>query len=169
MKQLIAIILLVLICACSNKPSQSRDSHSELLTTWVKLERDTEGYLIYDPCNGTTTSITIAPNTAIFDLSQETPDTLKIASINILNATNTIQFIASRDNYSVNAVLKSIDLDQKLWLLKWELTPKYQPNNIRKGKMMVTKREFVKDFRFVDQPCDHERVAEKEFLPIEFD
>ena len=37
------------------------------------------------------------------------------------------------------------------------------------GKMMVTKKEFVKDFRFVGHPCDFERVAEREFLPIEFD
>jgi hypothetical protein len=66
-------------------------------------------------------------------------------------------------------VLKGIDVDRKLWLLKWELTPKYEPYNIRNGKMMVTKKEFVKDFRFVDRPCDFERVVEREFLPIEFD
>ena len=169
MKQPIAIILLVLICACSKKSSHSRDSHSELLTTWVKLERDTTGYLIYEPCNGATTSVTMVNDTAIFDLSQETPDTLTIESVNLLNSTNTIQFLAMRDNYSVNVVLKGIDVDRKLWLLKWELTPKYEPYNIRNGKMMVTKKEFVKDFRFVDRPCDFERVVEREFLPIEFD
>ncbi|WP_229669566.1 hypothetical protein, partial [Yeosuana aromativorans] len=170
MKKTISIIIfLILIFSCSRKTNNNWNKNSELFGTWVKLERDSKGYLIYDPCNGINKSVTINKDIAIYDLSQETPDTLKIDSIKILNSSNEIEFSGTQEFYSMKSLIKVIDFDKKLYLLKWELTPKNNPNYPRKGKMMMTKKDFEKDFRFIDNPCDYDRVAEKEFLPIEYD
>ena len=155
--------------SCSRKIDNNWNENSELFGTWVKLERDDKGYLIYDPCDGINKSITLNKDIVIYDLSQETPDTLKIDSIKILKTLNQIEFSGTHEFYSIKSIMKIIDFDKKLYLLKWQLTPKNNTEDIRKGKMMMTRKYFEKDFRFIDNPCDYARVAEKEFLPIEYD
>ena len=164
------IIFLIIIFSCSRKIDNSWAENSELFGTWVNLERDDKGYLIYEPCDGGYTNIIdINNDIVIYDLGHESPDTLIIDEVKILESSNQIEFLATHELYHMRSIMKIIDFDKKLYLWKWELSPISSPNNKRKGKMMMTRKDFEKDFRFIDNPCDNERVPEKVFLPIEYD
>ena len=163
------IIILIIIFSCSRKTDNNWKENSELFGTWINLERDDKGYLIYGPCDGNNNFIILTKDNVIYDLGHESPDTLKVDSIRILKTTNEIEFSSTHDFYSIKSILKIIDFDKKLYLLKWELTPKNNKNDLRKGKMMMTRKEYEKDFRFIDNPCDYGKIHEKEFLPIEYD
>ena len=163
------IIILIFIFSFTRKPGNEWKNKSEIIGTWVNLERDDKGYLIYDPCDGNNNYITITENNAIYDLGHEGPDTLKINSVKILSTSNEIEFLSTHEFYTIKSIMKIIDFDKKLYLLKWELSPKNSPNDLRKGKMMMTRKKYEKDFRFIDNPCDYGKIPEKIFLPIEYD
>lgn len=170
MKKIASItLILIIIFSCSNKTVNVWKEKSELLGTWIKLERDNKGYLIYDPCDGNNNFIGITKNNIIYDLSHESPDTLKIDFIKILKTKNEIEFSGTQKFYSIKSILKIIDSKNKLYLLKWELKPKNSSENLRKGKMMITRKGNEKYFRFIDNPCDNEKIPEKEFLPVEYE
>ena len=170
MKKITSIIIILIITfSCSRKIDNNWKENSELFGTWVNLERDNEGYLIYDPCDGNNNFVTITKDNVIYDIGHEGPDTLKFKYIKILKTSNEIEFLGTLKYSSTKSTMKIIDFDKKLYLLKWELKLKNYPDEIRKGKMMMTRKEYEKDFRFIDNPCDYERIPEKEFLPIEYD
>jgi len=163
------IILLIFIVSCSKKTNNNWEKKSELFGIWINLERDGKGYLVYDPCDGNNNFVTINKNFVIYDLGQESPDTLKIDSIKILESLNEIEFSATHEFYSIKSIMKVIDIENKLYLFKWELTPKNSQGILRRGKMMMTRKNYEKHFRFVDNPCDNEKIPEKVFLPIGYD
>jgi len=158
----------ILLFSCINNENKWKNE-SELIGNWINIERDDKGYLIYDPCDGNTNFIDISKEYVIYDLGHEGPDTLKIEKVDILTSTDKIEFIATNEFYSIKSILKKIDSKEKLFLLKWKLTPVIDKGNERNGKMMMTRMKFEKDFRFIDNPCDSGKIPEKKFLPIEYD
>ncbi|WP_334058385.1 hypothetical protein [Polaribacter sp. P097] len=170
MKKIASItLILIILFSCSNKTDNVWKEKSEVLGTWIKLERDDKGYLIYDFCEGNNNFIGITKNNIIYNLSQESPDTLKIDFIKILKTKNEIEFSGSHEFYSIKSILKIIDSKNNLYLLKWELQPKSSSEKLRKGKMMITRKDHEKYFRFIDNPCDNVKIPEKEFLPVEYE
>ena len=167
MKKVILLLLLTLF-SCSNK-NNFWNNKSEVFGNWIKLERDNKGYLIYNPCNGNNNFININNDFAIFNLSQELPDTLKVNDIKVSNSLREIVFSTTHEFYNINSSLKIIDFDKKLYLLKWKLITKSNNNIQREGKMMVTKSNYSKSFRLINNPCNKEKTTELKFLPIEYE
>jgi hypothetical protein len=124
--------------------------------------------LIYKPCNGNNNSVIINKNSVIYDLGQESPDTLRIDSIKILKSLNEIEFSGTNEFYSIKSIMRIIDVEKKLYLLNWELKPKYSSEKKRNGKMMMTRKGNEKDFRLIVNACDNGRKPEKKFLSIEY-
>ena len=157
-----------MLFSCINEKKNIWGSPSKLQGTWVNLERDQNGYLIYKPCDsGFNSSVIVNKEEIIYQMGHEEPDTLKITSVKILNSLNEIEISGQNEYYSIKSLMKIINIDEKLYLWKWELTPKTGSREMRNGKRMMTRKEFENDFRFIDNPCDTERVPEKEFLPVE--
>lgn len=170
MKKIIPFISLIVILSCFNSPKTHWNDASDLQGTWITLERDSIGYLIYEPCDkGYSSSITVNETKIIYKIGYEGLDTLQIDAVKILNSSNEIEVSAYNDYYSINSLLKIIDADENLYLWKWELRPKIEPKAIRKGKRMMTRQEFRNEFRYIKNPCDSGRVSEKQFLPIEYE
>ncbi len=168
MKKIAFLIILPLLFSCLNEKKSFWKDTSELQGTWVNLERDQNGYLIYNPCDsGYKSSIVVDKGEIIIRMGHEGADTLKISSVEILNSLNEIEIFGNHEYYSIKSTLKIIDFEKKLYLFKWEIKPSGSME-IRNGKMMMTRKEFESDFRFIDNPCDSGRVPEKKFLPVEY-
>lgn len=124
---------------------------------WIKVERDSLGYLVYDPCNGGTPMITIDSGYVTIYWQLDSPNSLVINKF--------IRLVGNRSFY-MNAADKGVNCEftvevkndtQKLILwsfddFKWVMTP----------------YENKSEFRQVNNPCLTEMKTEKQFLPVEF-
>lgn len=143
---------------------------NDLNGKWIKIERDSSGYLVYEPCDkGSKWSVEIIKDEIIYDLSQETPDTLTLLDLNILTPKNQFEIIGQNMYYTMTSVITIIDLEKRLYLLKWRLSPHNDQIQPRTGKMMMTKKENESDFRLIENNCDSVKIMEQEFLPILYD
>lgn len=163
------LLTLIVFVSCFNKKPNYWNDANELHGTWANLERDSSGYLIYEPCDGGfSSSVTISEKQIIYQIGHEDPDTLKIESVKILDSLNEIEVTGQNEYYTIKSLMKIIDIHEKLYLWTWELYPKTGSKELSNGKRMMTREEFRNGFRFIDNPCDTGRVPETKFLPIEY-
>ena len=133
---------------------------------WTQVERDSIGYLVYDPCSGGTPRIKIKSDsiTIIWPLEFEKHPVENFNRVN--DTTFTIQYsrkdftneITSKDQFEI----KVVDYKRKLILWKWKLYDE-------EIKWIMTPDNHANSFRQVNNPCPHDKIPEKVFLPIEFD
>ncbi|HNP48831.1 MAG TPA: hypothetical protein PKK99_02800 [Bacteroidia bacterium] len=124
---------------------------------WILVERDSLGYLIYDPCNGGTPIITIDNGYVTIYWQLDGPSKLVINKFTRLTGNKSFYINASDEggNMEFSAVLKNDKEKLALWTFgdfKWVMTP----------------YENKVEFRQVNNPCPTEMKPEKQFLPVEF-
>ena len=124
---------------------------------WIKLERDSLGYLIYSPCDGGTPRIYIDSGYVKIYWQIGGPDRYSIDKFTRLKGNRSFYIGTLMDTQFVEFTAEIKDPKRKLVLwtfydMKWVMTPV----------------EDTTDFRLVDNPCPHQMLPEKKFLPVEF-
>jgi hypothetical protein len=124
---------------------------------WIMLERDSLGYLVYDPCNGGTPVITIDSGYVTIYWRLDAPSKLVINKFTRLTGNRSFYINAADQggNMEFTAILKNDRQVLALWTFgdfKWVMTP----------------YENKEKFRQVDNPCPTEMKPENQFLPVEY-
>lgn len=165
------VIVAVVVCFLSqfgfsqNKIENWKDFQT-FEKQWIRLERDNQGYLLYQPCEGSINRIDIQQRRIGIYWTLEAPDFFEIekASLNKEGNLFTFNFRGFR-NRTGTVIAKIVDNARGLVLWKIYFST---DNNSPDFVWVMTSKDYISDFRFVDNPCPDAKISEKEFLPIEF-
>lgn len=142
-------------------PRKKWNNLDDLNGYWIELERDKEGYFLYDPCDGETPRMIIDNKSILLKHQIEEPTKFEITEYNVTD--DVISIKSQNENLTAEFVFKLVNQKQNLILFKWNY-PKYK----NKGKRVITRLKLAEKLRMVKDPCDIEKVPEQEFLPVEF-
>ena len=169
-EQVLILILIGIIYSCETNlnqnsaeyiPKEKWNNLNDLNGEWIELERDKEGYFLYDPCDGQTPEIIIDNKSILLKHQIDEPTKFEISEYNITN--DSILIKSQNEILKAEFIFKLIKQKKNLILFKWNF-PKYK----NQGKKIITRLKLAKKLRVVKNPCDIEKVPEQEFLPVEF-
>lgn len=174
-KLLLLVTFLAMASACQKKSAVTSDTSlhverwnnlSGMSKHWVKLERDADGYLVYDPCDGDTPRLEIDSARIEFHFIWDDPYTFKIGHVagTLTKAGLTVFGSGAIGTVTANANL----VDPKNHLVLWAFEINDKQTGSSSFKWLMTPKEHEKEFRHIDNPCPTEKIPEKVFLPIEF-
>lgn len=123
---------------------------------WIKVEKDTDGYLIYDPCDGSTATIEFV-KTGIFINWGIEGQNYYIDKFTRLTGNKAFRMDAG--NTVKGFEIKARIVDSENGIVLWEFDG---------VKWLMTPKENQKYFRIIKNNCISEKRAELEFLPIEY-
>ncbi len=132
---------------------------------WIKLERDTNGYLVYDPCNGDNPRIRIEKGTLIMHHTLDSPDTLAIDTFMIDGQKANLCIVASSENSLYRFEVTVPDEADKLVL--WRIR-QIDDSGDYQYQQVMTPKEYEKGFRHIDNPCPDSMKPEIQFLPVDY-
>lgn len=166
---LVLLIIIISTISCisnaengsSTKIPENWESINDLQGEWVNIERDSTGYLLYEPCDGQTPGIVVSNDSLILRHQLEEPTALPIEKVSISGDSITIN--TSSNILTAEFIFKLVEPNAEHILLKW----KYMDGS--RGKQVITKKELAKNLRKVENPCEKEKVPEYQFLPVEYD
>jgi hypothetical protein len=149
-------LLIIFLSISFSSFSQMRWKHlKDIPHTWVMVERDSAGYLVYKPCNGRTPLINIdGDSLGVYWQLEESKFFINKFALNG-NESFSIRAADSRGTIEFIVEIKNAKQKLVLWTFgdyKWVMTPV----------------ELKDKFRQVNNPCPTEMKREKEFLPVEF-
>lgn len=121
------------------------------------VERDSLGYLVYDPCDGGTPMITIDSGYITIYWQLDAPTKFVINKFTRLTGNRSFYINAAAEDGNMEFTVEIKNGKQKLVLwtfgdFKWVMTP----------------LRFKNLFRQVNNPCPTEKKPEKQFLTVEF-
>lgn len=155
-------------------PMKKWSNFNDFPKDWVMLERDSLGYLVYYPCDGSTPQIKINKDTLTIQWQNEEQKTLieKFTRVTddkfFIKCWGTIAGEDLLELPTINFEVRVVDRKRKLVHWKWVRDFK-PPVYIRDStSWIMTPIDFIDDFRKVDNPCETMKKPEKEFLPIEY-
>lgn len=169
-EQILFLILIGIIYSCETNlnqnsaeyiPQEKWNNLNDLNGEWIELERDKEGYFLYDPCDGETPEVIIDNKSILLKHQIEEPTIFEITEYNVTN--DSISIKSKNENLKAEFTFKLVKQKQNLILFKWNY-PKYK----NQGKRIITRLKLAKKLRLVKDPCDIEKVPKQEFLPVEF-
>jgi hypothetical protein len=155
MKKLLTVLLIVV--SLTSLSQTTWKTVRDIPKKWIMVERDSIGYLIYDPCNGETPMISIDSGYVTVYWRLDAPRKLVINKY-IKSKEQQSFFIDAADEFG-NVVFTAIMKDNKQNLVLWSFDD---------HKWVMTPLENKKSFRHVDNPCPTVMKPEKKFLPVEF-
>ncbi|MDB5232460.1 MAG: hypothetical protein JWN76_3265 [Chitinophagaceae bacterium] len=140
------------------------------------LERDSMGYLVYKPCDGSTPEINLE-SAGILTIQWQLEETK--SRIKRFTQINTNNFLIKCSGTVENGKLMSVKpnisfqirlVDKTRDLYLWTYIADYGRRiNIKDTtKWVMTPTKYIGNFRKVDNPCSTEKISEKIFLPVEF-
>ena len=169
-EQILILILIGIISSCAKSfnensaeyiPQKKWNTLDDLNGEWIEIERDKEGYFLYDPCDGETPNLIIDNKSILLQHQIEEPTKFQIIEYNITS--DSIFIKSQNENLKAEFVFKLVDQKENKILFKWNYL---EYNN--KGKQVITRLELAKKLRIIKNPCDIEKVPEQKFLPVEF-
>jgi hypothetical protein len=124
---------------------------------WIKVEIDKDGYLIYQPCDGSTATIKFEKGEILINWG------IEVQNYYIEKFTRIIGNTSFRLDASVNGQ-KSFEIKVRIvdyinGIVVWEFNGE---------KWLMTPKENYKYFRIIKNNCITEKRPELSFLPIEF-
>jgi len=122
---------------------------------WIKVERDSLGFLIYEPCDGSTPRIVIADNRISAWCWVEECSNCEINRMVFDGNSATIE--GNNDRVNTHFYIETKDEEQGLALWTFE-----------NFKWLMTPLENKMNFRQVHNPCPDQKIPEKTFLPLEY-
>jgi hypothetical protein len=151
------LIAILSILSLTTIAQISWSSLNDIPKKWIKLERDSAGYLVYKPCDGGTPVISMDSGYVTIHWQLDAPDKLSIDKFTRLVGNKAFFIHAASHNTRIDftAEIK----DGKLKLILWTFGG---------NKWMMTPYDNRKNFRLIENPCPHEMKPEKQFLPIEY-
>lgn len=125
---------------------------------WIKVEKDKEGYLIYEPCDGNTETIKIEGARLTINWRIENPQKLELEKFTRLTKNDAFRADAHDYENKKEFEIKAKIVDYQNGIVLWEF------DDI---KWLMTPKENYTSFRIVKNNCKTEKKKELEFLPIE--
>jgi len=170
MKYLLIIPILIFVF-CSFILESTFNNTKYLHKLWTMLERDSIGYLVYNPCDGSTPKINIEGNRILTISGQLEKKEYKIKKITEpLNNNFLITCYDKMENNNSYVIfqIKLVNKTHNLYL--WTcITGFGNQNNLKDTtKWIMTPSKYIDKFRKVDNPCKTEKKIEKAFLPVEY-
>ena len=127
---------------------------------WTQLSRSEKGYVVYQPCDGSTPTIVIQKSALIINWQLESdPHTIQN-----VQQTSDSTFEIDCDNSKLKIIVKWLNKEHSTALWKFQHS---EDGETRKWVMCPTKLKT--QFPFVDNPCPTGKIKEKAFLPIDID
>lgn len=151
------LILLLITISLTSFSQTTWNSIRDIPRMWIMVERDSIGYLVYDPCNGGTPMISIDSGYVTVYWRLDAPRKLVINKFIKLKGKQSF-FINAADEFG-NIVFTATMKDEKQKLVLWTFDDR---------KWVMTPFDNKKSFRYVDNPCPNEMKPEKQFLPLEY-
>jgi hypothetical protein len=156
-KTLIYLSLLLTLLSLTLQAQSSWKIVDDIPKRWGMLERDSSGYIIYNPCDGGTPRIRLDSGFVTVYWQLDAPSKLHINKFTLLDGNRSFNIIASNEEEKMefNATIKK----ETPLLVLWQFGD---------YKWVMTDDEHKANFRIVDNPCPTEMKREKQFLPVEF-
>ena len=155
MKKLLTLLLIAI--SLTSLSQTTWNSLRDIPRKWIMVERDSIGYLVYDPCDGGTPMISIDSGYVAVYWVLDAPRKLVVNKFTRLTGNRSF-FIDAADEYG-NIVFTATLKDEKQNLVLWTFDD---------FKWVMTPFENKDSFRLVDNPCPNEMKPEKQFLPVEY-
>ena len=132
-------------------------SLSAIQQEWIKVEKDNHGYLIYEPCDGSTETIKFEKGFLMINGRIE-GDRYYYEKFTLINGNSSFRLDASNLESKEGFEIKAKIVDYKNGIVLWELNEE---------KWLMTPKENFKSFRIIKNNCKTEKKPELQFLPIE--
>lgn len=151
---------------------QAQEIVTQILKTkiplhFTMLERDSIGYLKYEPCDGSTPKIDISANYILIQGQLES-DRFRILDIKKKRENSFVIVICDQHDDAPEKSSQSeihfrlVNKSSHLWLVEWG----YSDSN--RFRWIMAKDSELQLFRVIDNPCGAGKIAEKKFLEIEY-
>ena len=125
---------------------------------WIKVEKDKDGYLIYQPCDGKTETIKLEGAHLTINWKIENPQKFDLTKFTRLSENNAFRADGHDSENKMGFEIKARIVDYKNGIVLW----KFNGN-----RWLMTPIENFKTFRIVKINCETEKKKEIDFLPIE--
>jgi hypothetical protein len=145
----------------------SESALKEILGTYIQVERDSLGYLIYKPCDGRTPRIEVTQDSIIVFGQIDFP--ARLEKFKITEKKGTIRMKAHNiDEIYWNFNWRPVGTEHDLVLVEWKWASRIGSFK-QKGRALYAPESNASDMRIVRNKCNSEKVPELQFLPIEFE
>ena len=124
---------------------------------WIKVEKDIDGYLIYEPCVGDTETIKFEHGNININWRIER-EKYSYEKFTRITGNNSFRLDAYGIENKKNFKIKATIIDHINGIVLWEFDS---------VQWLMTPKENYKSFKIVKNNCDTEKKTELEFLPIE--
>jgi len=141
-----------------------KNSKKTLPQKWIRLERDTSGYVFYSPCEETPNYTNIEGNLLIISGEPDDPDTLKTLSTTQLSA-DKYEIKCKGKEYGLLIKIRWLDNAHTTALWRFHYDNKNYPADSKAVMCPADKKAGFKVVKCI--PNDTVKTAELQFLPIE--
>ena len=138
-------------------PKFWRDKNS-IQTKWIHIEKDIQGYVNYDPCDGSAEEIEIKNNYIKIDWRYEEPETYKIVTLEFNDKNKKFIFVAKNVRYRQRIKGSAKIIDSEKGVVKWEIDD---------FKWLTVPLAKIAEYRKIENVCINNKRKELKFLPIE--
>ena len=125
---------------------------------WIHIEKDSIGYLNYDPCDGEAEQIKITENYITFNWRLEDPETFKITKSKFVDRNKKFIFNAVNTKYRNRIKGSARIIDAEKGVVLWQ---------INDSKWLTAPLAKITEYRKIENVCVYDKKMELEFLPIE--
>ena len=125
---------------------------------WIKVEKDRDGYLIYQPCDGKTETIKLEGARITINWKIENPQKFDLEKFTRLTENNAFRADGYDSEKKIGFEIKARIVDYKNGIVLWEFNG---------NRWLMTPKENYKTFRIVKNNCETEKKKEIDFFPIE--
>ena len=125
---------------------------------WIKVEKDKDGYLIYEPCDGVPERIKFEKGNLIINWRIEKKQIFEYDKFTRLIGNKAFRLDAIDVENKIRFEIKASIIDSKNGIVLWEFDNR---------KWLMTPIENIKKFRIIKNNCETGKKNELQFLPTE--
>ena len=126
---------------------------------WIKVEKDKDGYLIYQPCDGKTETVKLEGARLTINWRIEDSQKFELEKFTRLTENNAFRADGHDVENKIGFEIKARIVDYKNGIVLWEFNG---------NKWLMTPKENFKSFRIIKNNCKTQKKKELDFLPIEY-
>ncbi len=124
---------------------------------WIEVKKDENGYLIYEPCDGYTRSISIVDNTLNIKWQIEPENQFEIDNSTIITNKKSLSFDVYEENTQTKSFVTARIVDAKNGLVLWEFM---------NDKWLMTPLKNEINFRKIKNNCPDYKRNEMKFIEL---
>jgi hypothetical protein len=135
------------------------ESLNSIQKTWIKVEKDKNGYLIYKPCDGETETVKLEGANLIINWRIDNSQKFELEKFTRLTNNDAFRGDAYDVQNKIGFEIKAKIVDYQNGIVLWEFNG---------NKWLMTPKEKSDSFRIIKNNCKTEKKKELDFLPIEY-